>query len=230
MPPLILSFLFISSISCSDPWQCYRWTKADNATGRVGTAAEGSLCEEKTNYTQGWELRYREGGTTCGGCWCCKRQNYEDPTAGMIVGSWQCYHWDSADVATGMTGNVAEGALCLSKTNFTNNVQFAFPAQDSYCGGCWCCNRSVHSPPQNQTAQNVVNSDNFNQVFAETLTQQTGQAYVVVNLGLFNALKIVGSVLAAGFFVFDVFLVYWKCFRKPKNAGSRENDEKLSRN
>lgn len=211
MLQLLISFLFISSISCAGSWQCYSWTSADFSTGRIGTAAEGSVCEKKTDYTQGREFKFTAGDSTCGGCWCCQRQNYQDPTAGMVLGSWQCYNWDSTELASGITGTAAAGHLCLIKTNFANNVQFAYPAQDSYCGSCWCCKRSVQS-------QYTTQNDNFDKAFAETLTQQSGQSYVVFNYGLFNALKIVGSVLAAGFFVLDVFLVYWKCVRKPRNV------------
>ena len=92
-------------------------------------------------------------------------------------------------------------------------------ASDYYCSGSNCFSADpIYCPSSNNNNNYSYGSGSDN--MANYLNDNSGQTYIVVIYPAWKAAVAVGSIITGIWFFLDIYLIYLKCFAKPKGWGN----------
>ena len=178
-------------------------------------------CTYQTSYAAGF--RACSAGSGC--CYYSASLTYPDYTCQSSYCTQQYYSTSCSSSSTG--GSYAAGYRACS-TSYTSTAccyySISMTTSDYSCNSFYCSSASSYhcTSSGGSSGGGSYNGGSFSSAWsdwtvADQLTLASGNSYVVVNYSGWKAAVAVGAAIAGVWFFLNLWLMYYKCFAKPKN-------------
>ena len=163
---------------------------------------------------------------------CCSYYSYTyaiaDPTCAL--GSTYC-SCSTATTCTALTSSSSSGYYAAGyrscSTSYSTSgccyYSISMTTSDYTCSSFYCSSASSYScsssggSSSGGSSSGTWSSSWSDWTVADQLTLSSGNSYVVVNYSGWKAAVAIGAAIAGVWFFLDLWLLYYKCFAKPKN-------------
>lgn len=175
-------------------------------------------CTFQSSYSSG----YRSCGASSGCCYYSATLTYPDYTCQSSYCTSMSY---SSYCSSSSSSSYYSSGYRSCSTSYTSTgccyYSIAMTSSDYYCLTSYCYSASASlctgSSSSGGSSSGSWSSTWSDWTVADQLTLMTGNTYVVVNYSGWKAAVAIGASIAGVWFFLDLWLLYYKCFSKPKN-------------